>query len=75
MTGMSSPLCWQGYDKDLGGYKKLMWYGIVNRAQLQGLLHMVFVRKRKRKCLHAHAFEPEKKRQKQWTGWKLETDG
>ena len=23
------PLCWQGYDKDPGGFKKLMWYEIV----------------------------------------------
>ena len=23
------PLCWQGYDKDPGGFKKLMWYGIM----------------------------------------------
>ena len=23
------PLCWQGYDKDPGGFKKLIWYGIM----------------------------------------------
>ena len=23
------PLCWQGWDNDQGGLKKLMWYGIV----------------------------------------------
>ena len=28
-TGMCGPLCWQGYDKDPGGFKKLMWYGIM----------------------------------------------
>ena len=26
---MYGPLCWQGYDKDPGGFKKLMWYGIM----------------------------------------------
>ena len=23
------PSCWQGYDKDPGGFKKIMWYGIM----------------------------------------------
>ena len=26
---MYGPLCWQGYDKDPGGFKKTMWYGIM----------------------------------------------
>ena len=25
LEGMCGPLCWQGYDKDPGGFKKLMW--------------------------------------------------
>ena len=29
LEGMYGPLCWQGYDKDPGGFKKLMWYGIM----------------------------------------------
>ena len=24
---MYGPLCWQGYHKDPGGFKKTMWYG------------------------------------------------
>ena len=28
LTNMYGPLCWQGYDKDPGGFKK-MWYGIM----------------------------------------------
>ena len=28
LNEMYGPLCWQGYDKDPGGFKKLMWYGI-----------------------------------------------
>ncbi len=28
LTKMCGPLCWQGYDKDLGGTKKIMWRGI-----------------------------------------------
>ena len=26
---MYGPLCWQGYDKDPGGFKKMMWYEIM----------------------------------------------
>ena len=26
---MYGPFCWQGYDNDPGGFKKLMWYGIM----------------------------------------------
>ena len=29
VEGMYGPLCWQGYDKDPGGFKKLMWYEIM----------------------------------------------
>ena len=48
--GICYLLCWQGYDKDPGGNKKMMW----------SILHLVRVRKRKRKCLHAQALEPRK---------------
>ena len=26
---MYGSLCWQGYDKDTGGFKKMMWYSIM----------------------------------------------
>ena len=29
LTKMYGPLCWQGYDKDPGGFKKNMWYVIM----------------------------------------------
>ena len=29
LTKMCGPLCWQVYDKDLGGFKKIMWFGIM----------------------------------------------
>ena len=29
LDGMYGPLCWQGYDHDPGGVKKLMWHGIM----------------------------------------------
>ena len=29
LNEMYGPLCWQGYDKDPGGFRKLMWYGVV----------------------------------------------
>ena len=29
LDGMYGPLCWQRYDQDSGGFKKLMWYGIL----------------------------------------------
>ena len=28
LNEMYGLLCWQGYDKDSGGFKKLTWYGI-----------------------------------------------
>ena len=28
LTKLYGPLRWQGYDKDPGGFKKIMWYGI-----------------------------------------------
>ena len=28
-TKMYGPLCWQGHDKDPGGFLKIMWYGIM----------------------------------------------
>ena len=27
LNDMYGPLCWQGYDRDPGGFKNLMWYG------------------------------------------------
>ena len=27
LNEMYGPLCWQGYEQDHGGFKKLMWYG------------------------------------------------
>ena len=48
------PLRWQGYDKDPGGIRKLMWYGIIyDGVQLQGHIYMVKVWKGKRNGLHA----------------------
>ena len=29
LTKLYGPQCWQGYDKDPGGFKKIMWYGIM----------------------------------------------
>ena len=29
LTKMYGSMCWQGYDKDPGGFKKLMWYEIM----------------------------------------------
>ena len=29
LTNMYGPSCWQGLDKDPGGFKKIMWYGIM----------------------------------------------
>ena len=29
LTKMYGALCWQGYVKDPGGFKKIMWYGIM----------------------------------------------
>ena len=26
LVKLYGPLCWQGYDKDPGGFKKFMWY-------------------------------------------------
>ena len=32
LTKMYGPLCWQGYDKDPGGFKRTMWYGIMKEV-------------------------------------------
>ena len=45
-TVMYGPLCWQGYVKDLGGFKKLMWYGMMKELD----------------CLHVPSVEGLKKR-------------
>ena len=29
LTKLYGPLCWQGHDKDPGGFKEIMWYGIM----------------------------------------------
>ena len=29
---MHGPLCWQGCERDHGGFKKLMWYGITKES-------------------------------------------
>ena len=75
LTGMSSPLCWQGYDKDLCGFKKLMWYVIVKELNCKASsTWSLYGRESENAFTHRH-LSPEKKRQKQWTGWKPETDG
>ena len=32
LTKMYGPLCWQGYDKDPGGCKRTLWYGIMKEV-------------------------------------------
>ena len=59
---MYEPLCWQGYDKDPGGFEKLMWYEIIKRIQLRGHFRVIRARKSKRNCLHAQSFEPREER-------------
>ena len=53
LNEMYGLLCWQGYDKDPGGFKKLMWYGIMKEFNVQGHIYMVLVRKGKRTSLYA----------------------
>ena len=50
---MYGPLCWQGYVKDLGGFKKLMWYGIMKEFD----------------CLHGPSVEGLKKRLSRTNIW------
>ena len=38
LTGKNGLLCWQEYDKDPGGFKKLMWYENYEKNQLLGFL-------------------------------------
>ena len=56
--GMYGPLCWQGYDKDPGDFKKLMWHGIMKECEVEGHFHVVRVRESERKCFRAQTFEP-----------------
>ena len=71
LTGVYGPLCWQGYDKDLGGFKKLMKVWDYERIQL---FHTVRVRNSKRTCLHVQTFEPSKERGDIATGLHHRTD-
>ena len=32
LTKLYGPLCWQGYDKGTGGFKKIMWCGIMKES-------------------------------------------
>ena len=53
LNEMYGPLCWQGYDEDPGGFKKLMWYRNSEGVQLQGHTCMARVREGKRNSLYA----------------------
>ena len=35
LTKLYGPLCWQLYHKDPGGFKKIMWYGIMKEFGCQ----------------------------------------
>ena len=39
LNEMYGPFCWQGYDKDPGGFKKMMWYGIMKEFICKANLH------------------------------------
>ena len=49
LDGMYGPLCWQGYDHDPGGVKKLMWHGIMKEFNLVSSMHKRWSKKRKRR--------------------------
>ena len=63
LDGMYGPLCWQGYDQDPGGVKKLMWHGIMKefnckasstwsrcgRTRVMSYMHKHWSKKRKRR--------------------------
>ena len=49
--------CWQGYDKDLGCFKKWMWALHYERIQLQGHFHVVGMR-RERRGFYGQTFDP-----------------
>ena len=41
LTKLYGPLCWQGYDKDPGGFKKIMWYRIMKEFNCKVFLYVV----------------------------------
>ena len=60
LTGMYGPFCWQGYDKDLGCFKKMMWYEIMKEFNCQASsTWSVFGRAREIAFTHRH-LSPEK---------------
>ena len=50
---MYGPFCWHGYDNDPGGFKKLMWCGIMKHFNGKANIYMVQVRACKRNGLYA----------------------
>ena len=60
LTGMYGPLCWQGYDKDPGGFQKLIWYGSMKELNCKATYTWsVCGRARENACTHRHLI-PEK---------------
>ena len=62
LNEMYGPLCWQGYDKDPGGFKKLMWYGIVKEFNSKATSTWSQCGRATENGLHAQTFEPTKGR-------------
>ena len=61
LEGMYGPLCWQRYDKDPGGFKKLMWYGMMKEFNCKASsTWSVCGRARETAFTHRH-LGPEKK--------------
>ena len=61
LLGIYGPLCWQGYVKDPGGFKKNHVVWDHERIWLQGILCVICVWKRKRRGLYAQTHTKSRK--------------
>ena len=62
LNEMYGLLCWQGYDKDPGGFKKLMWYGIMKEFNCKATSSWSKCGRAKETAFTHKHLSPEKKR-------------
>ena len=72
---MYDPLCWQGYDKDPGGFKTTMWYEIMLQFDCKvSSTWSVCGKGRAEAFTHRHLNQDRSWINEKWTGWKPTTE-
>ena len=68
---MCGPLCWQGYNKDPGGFKKLMWYGIMKEFHYKAMSTLSRCGTREMSSSHKHLSKKKKRKRRHRQVWGL----